>query len=155
MFAVPHTPTVFAGREVQSALVQQPAVATHRLVPAQFLNPLLHVMPQVPLVQTALPFEGGVEQLLQPAPQKEVLVSAWQIPLQLCVPVGQVPLQAIAFAMQAPLHSLLPLGHAGTHASPSQVTVPLVGGWHAVHDVESFGPQVATALFDTHFPPHT
>jgi hypothetical protein len=119
------------------------------------MNPLLHVMPQVPLAQTALPFEAGAVQLLQPAPQKEVLVSAWQTPLQLCVPLGQVPLQAIAFAMQAPLHSLLPLGHAGTHASPSQVTVPPVGGWHAVHDVESFGPQVATALFDTHFPPHT
>src|SRR5215831_10860551 len=56
--------------------------------------------------------------------------------------------------MQAPAHSLVPLGHAGTHARPSQVTVPLVGAWHAVHDVVSLGPQVATALLLTHFPPH-
>ena len=75
MFAVPHNPIVFAGWAVQSALVQQPVLGTHRLVPGQFLNPLLHVMPQVPAEQTALPFEAGAVQPLQPAPQNEVLVS--------------------------------------------------------------------------------
>jgi hypothetical protein len=54
--------------------------------------------------------------------------------------------------MQAPLHSFIPLGHAGAHARPSQVTEPPVGTWHAVHDV---GPQVATAWLLTHLPPHT
>jgi hypothetical protein len=29
-----------------------------------------------------------------------------------------------------------------------------VGAWHGVQDVVSLGPQVATALFETHFPPH-
>ena len=150
---MPHSPVVFAGRAVQSALAQQPAVGMHRFVLGQFLNPLLHVMPQVPPAQTAVPFEAGTMQALQPAPQKEVLVSAWHTPLQLCVPVGQVPLQAIALAMQAPLHSLLPLGHAGTHARPSHVTdPPPVGAWHGVHDV---GPQVATSRLLTHLPPHT
>ncbi len=38
------------------------------------------------------------------------------------------------------------LGQADTHESPSQVTLPPVGVWHAVHDVLSFGPHVATAL---------
>jgi hypothetical protein len=150
---VPHRPVVFAGRAVQSVLAQQPAVGTHRFVPAQFLKLLLHVMPQVPLVQTALPFDAGTAQALQPAPQKEVLVSAWHTLLQLCVPVGQVPLQAIALAMQAPLHSLLPLAHAGTHASPSHVTEPPPDGvWQAAHDV---GPQFATSPLLTHLPPQT
>ena len=41
------------------------------------------------------------------------------------------------------------------HESPSQVTVPpLVGAWHAVHEVLSLGPQVAMALLLTHLPPH-
>ena len=63
-------------------------------------------------------------------------------------------MQAFAVGMHAPAHSLVVLVQAGTQASPSQVTVPPVGAWHGVQDVESFGPQVATALFDTHFPPH-
>jgi hypothetical protein len=153
VFAVPHSPVVFAGRAVQSALAQQPAVGMHRFVPGQFLKPVLQVMPQVPLVHTALPFDVGTVQALQPAPQKVVLVSDWHTLLQLCVPVGQVPLQAIALAMQAPLHSLLLLGHAGTHARPSHVTEPPPDGvWHAVHDV---GPQVATARLLTHLPAQT
>lgn len=78
------------------------------------------------------------------------------MPLQLCVPAGQVPLHALAFGMHAPAHSLLPVGQAGTHARPSQVTdPPPVGAWQAVHDVLSLGPQVATALLSTHLPPHT
>lgn len=56
--------------------------------------------------------------------------------------------------MHAPAHSLVVLVQAGTQASPSQVTVPPVGTWHGVQDVESLGPQVATALFETHLPPH-
>ena len=77
MFAVPHTPVVLAGPAVQSALVQQPAVATHMLVPGQFLKPVLQAIPQVPVaaVHTAIPFEAGVAQALQAGPQKLVLVS--------------------------------------------------------------------------------
>lgn len=75
MFAVPHTAVVLAGLVVQSAAVQHPAVGMHRLVPGQFLNPLLQAMPQVPLVQLAVPFDAGVGQDTQAAPQKLVLVS--------------------------------------------------------------------------------
>jgi hypothetical protein len=154
--AVPHTPVVLAGPLLQSALVQQPVLATQRLVPGQFLNAEPQAIRHVPVVasQAAAPFDVGVGQEMQVAPQKAVLVSAWQIPLQLCVPVAQTPLQAFALGMQAPAHSLVIAGHAGTHASPSHVTEPPpVGAWHAMHDVESFGPQVANALLSTHLPP--
>ena len=156
MFAVPHTPVVFGGPLVHSVEAQQPVVGMHGRVPGQFLKPALQAMLHLPLVgsQAAVPFEVGVGQDVQAAPQKLVLVSDWQIPLQLCVPVGQIPLQAFALGMQAPAHTLVPLGHAATQASPSQVTVPPVGARHAVQEVESFGPQVATALLLTHFPAH-
>ena len=124
--ALPQVPVVFAGPVVQSALVQQPAVATHRLVFGQFLNPMLQVIPHIPVValHTAMPFDIGDAQPLQAGPQKLVLVSDWQTPAQLCVPVGHMPLQAIALAMHAPLHNLLPVGHDGTQARPSHVTIP-------------------------------
>jgi hypothetical protein len=63
---------------VQSALAQQPAAGTQRLVPGQFLNPAMQAMRQVPLVasQLAPPFDAGVGQDVQVAPQKLVLVSA-------------------------------------------------------------------------------
>lgn len=155
MFADPHTPVVLAGPLVQSVGPQQPEVGMHSVVPGQFLNPELQTMLHLPLValQAADPFDAGVGHDVQVEPQKLVLVSDWQMPLQLCEPVGQTPLQAFAVGMQAPAHSLVVLVQAGTHASPSQVTVPPVGAWHAVHDVVSFGPQVATALLLTHLPP--
>ena len=112
MFAVPHTPTVLAGPLVQSAFAQQPAVGTQRVVPGQFLNPAMQAMLHLPLVasQLAPPFDAGVGHDVQVAPQKLVLVSDWQMPLQLCDPVGQTPLQAFAFGMQAPAHSLVAAG---------------------------------------------
>lgn len=147
---------VFAGALVQSVLVQQPVVGMHSVVPGQFLKPEAQTMLHLPLVgsQDAEPFEAGVAHEVHVAPQKLVLVSDWQMPLQLCVPVGQTPLHAFAVGMQAPAHSLVVLVQAGTQANPSQVTLPPVGAWHGVHDVKSFGPHVATALFITHFPPH-
>jgi hypothetical protein len=156
VFAVPQTPVVLAGALVQSAGPQQPVVGMHSEVPGQFLKPELQTMLHLPLVGShdAEPFDAGVGQDVQLGPQKLVLVSAWQIPPQLCEPAGQTPLQAFAVGMHAPAHSLVVLVHAGTQASPSQVTVPPVGAWHAVQDVESLGPQVATALFETHLPAH-
>lgn len=149
---------MWAAPLVQSALVQQPLVGTHRLVPGQFLKFALQAIRQVPVVasQAAPPLAVGVGQEMQVGPQKLVLVSDWQIPLQLCVAGAvQTPLQALPLGMQAPAHSLAP-GQAGTQASPSQLTVPPpVGAWHGEHEVESFGPQVATALLSTHLPPHT
>ena len=126
----------------------------HRLVPGQFLKPELQVMPQVPLVQTAEPFAAGVGQETQVAPHALVLVSGWQMLLQRCVPVGQTPLQGVETEMQAPAHNLVCDGQLGTQASPSQVTEPPpVGAVQALHEVESFGPQVAIALLSTHLPP--
>lgn len=158
MFAVPHTPVVLAGPVVQSVLAQHPAMAMHMLVPGHRLNPVLHAIPQVPEappVQVAEPFAAGAGQDTQLAPQKVVLVSAWQMPLQLCCPVMHIPSHAFAFGMHVPRHSLVPEGHAGWHARPSHVTVPPVGIWQAVHEASSLGPQVATALLSTHLPPHT
>ena len=108
----------------------------------------------VEAVHTAIPFDG-VAQLLQPGPQKLALLSGWQIPEQLWVPLPHMPLHAMVLAMQAPLHSFAP-GQAGTQASPSHDTVPPpLGAVHGEHDVLSFGPQVATALLSTHLPEQT
>ena len=59
------------GGDVHSLSPQHPPVGTHRLVPGQFLKPLLHLTPQVPgeSVHTAVPFEGGALHELQPVPQ--------------------------------------------------------------------------------------
>ena len=157
MFAVPHTAMLLAGPLVHSALVQQPVAGTQRLVPGQFLKPAVQVMRHEPepvvVSQTAPPFDAGVGQDWHAAPQKAVLVSARQVPLQLCIPAGQTPLQALAPGIHALTHSLVGAGQAGTQASPSQVTEPPVGAWQAEHDSESFGPQVASALLSTHLPP--
>jgi hypothetical protein len=118
---------VLAGPALQSASVQQPVVMdTHRVVSGQFRNVLLQVTPHTPPVQAATPFAGGAAQVLQPAPQNVVLVSGWQMPLQLCVPLGQTPMQAVVVGMHAPLQSLSD-PQDGTQARPSQLTVPPVG----------------------------
>lgn len=83
-------------------------------------------------------------------PQVSTLVFEAQIPLQLCDPPGHCPEQAAAMSMQPPRHSFIPMGHVGTHAAPSQLTMPPpVGVWHAEHDVL---PQLATSVFFTHRP---
>jgi hypothetical protein len=154
VFAVPHTPVVFGGPLVQSALVQQPPVGMQRLVPGQFLNAVeLQAMAQVPELQTAEPFAAGVGQETQVAPHALVLVSGWQVLLQRCVPDGHMPLQGVETGMHAPAHSLACEGQLGTQDRPSHVTEPPpVGAWQGLHEVESFGPQVAIALLSTHLP---
>jgi hypothetical protein len=84
------------------------------------------------------------------APHDPMLVLDRQTPLQRCVPEVQVPLHGLVAGMHAPRHSWLPPGQAGTHAVPSQLTVPPVGPWQGVHDVV---PQLATAVLSTHWPP--
>jgi hypothetical protein len=111
-------------------------------------------MAQVPELQTAEPFAAGVGQETQVGPQALVLVSGWQMLLQRWVPDGHIPLQGVEIEMQAPAHSLVCGGQLGTHDRPSQVTEPPpVGATQALHEVESFGPQVAIALLSTHLPP--
>lgn len=124
MFAVPQTPAVFAGPAVHSEEAQHPVVGTHWFVPGHSLNPALHPVPHFPAVHNADPFAAGVAHETHVVPQKLVLASDWQMPLQLCVPEGQVPLQALPFGMQPPAQSLLPDGQAGRQARPSQLTVP-------------------------------
>ena len=73
-------------------------------------------MAHFPALQTAEPFAAGVGQETQVAPQALVLVSGWQVLLlQMCIPVGQTPLQGVAVGMQAPAHSLDPR-RAALHA---------------------------------------
>lgn len=156
MFAVPQTPVVLIGPAVQSALVQHPTMAMHTFVPRHRLKSGLQAIPQVPEappVQVAEPLADGAGHDTQLAPQKVVLVSGWQMPLQLCVPVGQGP-HGVFVGIHAPAHTFVPLGHAGWHARPSQVAVPPIGTSQGIQEVLSFGPHVATALLSTHLPPH-
>ena len=85
MFAVPHTPVVFGGPLVHSPLLQHPVMGMHSVVPGQFLNPALQAMLHAPVVavHTAEPFAAGVGHDVHDGPQKLVLVSDWQMPLQL------------------------------------------------------------------------
>lgn len=109
--------------------------------------------PHVPPTQSATPWDGGSGQALQRAPHDAGLVFDKQLPLQTWVPVGHIPLHAIAVGMQAPLHSLVPaVGHDATQPRPSQVTVPPVGIWQASH---AMGPQVARSLLLTQRWPQT
>ena len=64
-----------AGVCVHSPLVQQPAVGTQRFVFKQFRDPILQLMPHLPAVQTAAPFDGGARHGAQVGPQKLMLVS--------------------------------------------------------------------------------
>ena len=155
--ADPHTGVAFAGAALQSVLIQHPPVGMQAFVPAQFLKPLVQVIPHLPAVasQLAEPFDGGAGQDTHAVPHAAVLVFAWQIPPQACCPGGHTPLHALALGMQAPAHSCIPLGQTGWHASPSQVTVPPVGATQAVQDESSTGPHVATTLLSTHLPPHS
>jgi hypothetical protein len=90
---------------------------------------------QVPPVQAPAPFETGAGQAVQRVPHVAAAVSDEQMPLQLWVPVGHVPLHARLAAMQAPAQSCWPDGHVEPHERPSQVALPPVGTGHAVHDV--------------------
>jgi hypothetical protein len=118
------TPIVLGWLGAQSLFEQQPLLGTQRAVPGQFLKPLLQLMPQVPLLQRATPFEVGAGQALQALPQKVLLLSGWQIPLQLWVPDWHIPLHALVLGMHAPMHSLVPFGQDEMHERPSQETDP-------------------------------
>ena len=69
----------------------------------------------------------GTAQGVHAVSQEAVLVLEAHRPLQLWVPEGHTPMQTLLLGMQAPLQSFIPVGHAGTHARPSQVTDPAVG----------------------------
>ena len=142
---------------VQSAAVQHAGAvfAAQVDVPGHRREVLSQLTPHIPPLQVAVPCKPAAGQAKHCVPHDAVSVSDRQMPLQLCVPLGHDPLQAVLLEMQAPLQILLPDGHAGLHASPSQDTVPPVGAAQAEHEVLSLGPQVATALLSTQAPLHT
>jgi len=100
-------------------------------------------------LHVAAPLLTGAEHAEQLVPQVATAVLAAQMPLQLCVPVGHVLLQARLVAMQAPLQSCMPLGQLAPQLRPSQVADPPWGTAHAVHDVV---PQLATSVLLTQAP---
>jgi hypothetical protein len=83
-------------------------------------------------------------------PHESVLVFDKQTMEQLCVAGGQMPSHDAAWSMHFPAHSFIAPGHEGTHAVPSQVTLPPIGIWQAEHDVV---PQLPTSLLLTHLAP--
>lgn len=118
--------------------------------PPQSVKFWLHITPQVVPLQVAEPF-CGTGQGSHLVPQEARLVFERQLPLQLCVPSGQVPSQAVATPRQTPLHSLVPMGHSGSQARPLvQETEPPVGTEQGSQEVV---PQWATSSFLTQVVP--
>jgi hypothetical protein len=83
-------------------------------------------------------------------PQPVTSLVARQKPLHECVPVGQVPEQAVPCVMQVPLHRVFPVGHEPPQEVPSQVAVPFCGTGHAVQAA----PQLLVSSFREQVPPH-
>lgn len=98
----------------------------------------------------ATPFTGVGQGVHELTPQLLGLVLVWQVPLQLCVPAGQVPRHACAVEMQLPAHSFVPLGQVPPHDAPSHVAVPPTGVAHAAQAE----PHDATSVLDRHCVPH-
>src|SRR5262249_30310195 len=84
-------------------------------------------------------------------PHELVLVLSAQMPLQLCVPAGHCPEQAMLASMQAPLQSCLPDGQEPPHLACTHVALPPVG---TVHAVQEDVPQLAGSVSSTHAPLH-
>ena len=72
---------------------------------------------------------------MQDVPHELTLVSSKQLPLQSCVPLGQLPLHAMPVAMHAPRQSFCPLGHEPPQDVPSHVALPPLGAVQGVHDM--------------------
>jgi hypothetical protein len=109
-------------------------------------RPVAQVNPQVPLVHVVLTEPVGAGQGVHDALHEAAAVSEEQIPLQLCVPEGQLPHTAVA-SMQAPLQSFCVPGHVPPQTPAVQVAVPPVMAGHAVHEV----PQLAGSVSLRHF----
>jgi hypothetical protein len=104
----------------------------------------LQATPQTLLLQNATPL-AGAEQAVHAAPQLPESLSDWQVPLQSCVPAGQIPWQLCAAGTQAPAQSFVPVGQVAPHETPSHVAVPPVGCTHGAQAT----PQVRTSVFET------
>ena len=102
--------------------------------PLQSLKPESHVKPQAPLAQVAVALVTA-GQAAQREPQEFTLVFERQRPLQSCVPMGQMPMQAAPFGMQTLAQTFWPVGQLAPQVVPSQVAVPPCGVEQAEQDV--------------------
>jgi hypothetical protein len=109
-------------------------------------RPLAQVNPQVPLVQVVVAEPWGAGQGVHEVPHDAARVSEAQMPLQLCVPVGQPP-QTDEASMHSPLQSFCVPGQLPPQTPAVQVAVPPVMAGHGVHEV----PQLAGSVSLRHF----
>jgi hypothetical protein len=109
-------------------------------------RPAAQVNPQAPLVQDVLAEPVGAGHGVHEVPQEFALVSEAHTPLQLCVPVGQLPHTAVE-SIQAPLHSFCVPVHLPPQAPASQVAVPPVMAGQGVQEL----PQLAGSVSFRHF----
>ena len=82
-------------------------------------------MPQLEPSQVAVPPEAAHG--VQLTPQFIVEDLSTHMPLQLCWPLGQTPLQGAAASVHLSTQTCWPLGQLGTHFSPSQPMLPPCG----------------------------
>ena len=110
----------------------------------------MQVKSQLVPLQVAVPFAGCLHGIHAVGPQLAGSLSETQLPLQLCVPAGHDPSQALPAGMQLPLHKVVPLGHLAPHWVPSQVASPPMGIGQAVQPV----PQLIGLSLRRQSPPH-
>jgi hypothetical protein len=106
----------------------------------------LQTKSHVPDPHVAIVAFCGTGQGMHEPPHEFTLPLSKQFPLQLWVPPGQLPLQAIPLGMQLPKHSCCPFGHVPPQDVPSHVADPPVGAVHGVQDPL----QLATSVLLTH-----
>jgi hypothetical protein len=116
----------------QSTSVQHRELAMQ--APLQSLKPALHVKPQAPLAQVAVAFVTA-GQAAQLTPQEFTLVFDRQRPLQSCVSMGHMPIQAVPFAMQTLAQSFSPVGQLALQVVPLHVAVPPCGAEQAEQEL--------------------
>ena len=171
-----------AGWEMLTQAVppQSPCPAGHLQVPFMQLVPPVHALPQVPqlalsefLSTQLVPHNAVVLSQAVPQTLAVQVATLWApvavqseaeqqagaeilmhvvLPVQVCCPLGHIPLQAAFCAIHTPLQFCGRVaGQVWTQAVPLQVTAPPVGALQAL--VHSVRPQVAGALLLTQVPP--
>ena len=107
---------------------------------------MLQSNPHTPPLHVAIVALAGTGHGTHDVPHEFTLVSLKQFPLHSCVPLGQLPLQALFSPMHVPKQSFCPLGHWPPQDVPSQVALPPNGGEQGVQDML----QLSTLVLLTH-----
>ena len=104
--------------------------------------------PQLLPLQVASAFGGSGQAVHEVVPQLLVLSFDTQLPLQSCLPAGQVPSHERPFGKHAPvpMHRKVFAGHSALHWPFWQVAVPPIGTSQGVQDV----PQLLGSSFFRH-----